>query len=75
VADIRRLRLSKHATIRMKERGFTRQDVEFCIQNVETSYADPVGNPCYTCHLADKRRIEVVIRKDSDPPFVITVMD
>ena len=65
-------RYSVHARQRMQQRGISEQDVEHVIDNHDTSYTDRDGNPILIgAHQG--RRIKVVIRKGSDPPFVITV--
>ena len=70
------LRYTIHAKERMKQRGITEEEVEYCLNNYHTSYTDPKGNPIYRADLADGRRIKVVIRaKSVEPKVIITVAD
>jgi len=67
---------TRHAKDRMQERGITEDEVEYCLNNYHTSYADPDGNPIYKADLPGDRRIKVVVKANStDPIIVITVAD
>ena len=67
---------TRHAKDRMKQRGITEEEVEYCLNNYHTSYADSGGNPIYKADLPDGKHIKVVVRKQSvDPKVVITVAD
>lgn len=69
-----RLRFSGHAEDRLRERKISKADAENAYREPDITYDDPKGNPCYVRHASGKR-VEVVIRKGSNPPFVITIMD
>ncbi|MBA7631498.1 hypothetical protein ES703_39029 [subsurface metagenome] len=61
---------------RMKERGITKKEVEYCLNNYHTSYTDSGGNPIYKADLPSGRHIKVVVKaKSIDPLVVITVAD
>ncbi len=67
---------TRHARDRMKQRGITQKEVEYCLNNYHTSYTDSVGNPKYKADLPDGRRIKVIVKANSvDPIVVITVAD
>ena len=62
-----------HAKDRMKERGITEEEVEYCLNNYHTSYTDSDGNPIYKSNLP---YIKVIIKaKSVEPMVVITVAD
>jgi len=63
-----------HARLRMRERRVTELEVEQVLENWHTRYTDRRGNPILIGHPWG-RRVKVVVRKDSDPPYVITVAD
>ena len=70
------LSYTDHARDRMWERGFTNQDVEYCLFHYHTCYTDRKGNSIYRADLPDVRAIKVVTKADStDPVVVITVAD
>ena len=58
----------------MEERGISETEIEFVLNNHEIEYTDRDGNRILVAH-PDGRYIKVVVRKDSDPPFVITAGD
>jgi len=62
---------SDHARERMEERSITRQEVEYVLLHHDIEYSDRAGNPIYIGGTAD-RRIKVVVRKGSNPPYIIT---
>ena len=65
-----------HAKDRMKQRGITEEEVEYCLNNYHTSYPDSDGNPIYKVDLPDGRHIKVVVKaKSVDPKVIITVAD
>ena len=67
---------TRHAKDRMKQRRITEEEVEYCLNNYHTSYADPSGNPIYKAELPDGRNIKVVVKAESvDPKVIITVAD
>ena len=65
---------SVHARKRMRERRISEAEVENVLANHHTRYPDREGNAVLIGHPSG-RRIKVVVRKDSDPPFVITTAD
>lgn len=70
------LSYTRHAKDRMKQRGITEEEVEYCLNNYHISYTDPVGNPIYKADLPDGRHIKVVVKaKSVDPKVIITVAD
>ncbi len=65
-----------HARERMKQRGITEKEVEYCLNNYHTSYNDAAGNPLYKADLPNGRRIKVVVKAGSvEPKIIITVAD
>jgi hypothetical protein len=67
---------TRHAKDRMRQRGITEEEVEYCLSNYHTSYTDSSGNPIYKADLPDGRDIKVVVKANSvDPMVVITVAD
>lgn len=67
---------TRHAKDRMRERGITEEEVEYCLDNYHTSYTDSKGNPIYKADLPSGRRIKVVVKSNSvDPIVIITVAD
>jgi hypothetical protein len=64
-----------HAKDRMKEYGITDEEVEYCLNNYHTSYADVRRNSrTYKADLPSGRYIKVVVSLSSvDPIVVITV--
>ncbi len=65
-----------HAKDRMKERGITEEEVEYCLVNYHTSYSDLKGNSIYRADLPDGKKIKVVVKANTvDPIVVITVAD
>jgi len=67
---------TRHAKDRMRERGITEEEVEYCLNNYHISYTDSGGNPIYKADLPDGKRIKVVVKVQSvDPIVVITVAD
>ena len=70
------LRYTRHARDRMKQRGITEEEVEYCLNNYHTSYTDSAGNPIYKADLPDGRNIKVVVKAElADPRVIITVAD
>jgi hypothetical protein len=74
-ASPRVLRYSRHAEQRLQERKISKSDAEEAYRNPDVTHPDDKGNPCYVKHFPGGRRVEIVVRAGSDPPFVITVMD
>ena len=67
---------TRHAKDRMKQRGITEEEVEYCLNNYHTSYTDSDGNLIYKVDLPDERHIKVVVKaKLADPKVIITVAD
>jgi hypothetical protein len=59
----------------MKDRAISKQEVEQCIKEHDTDYADTCGNPIYV-GTVNGRRIKVVIQNESkDPIWVITAAE
>ena len=58
----------------MAQRQITEGEIEDVLANYHTRYTDRDGNPILIGHPGG-RRIKVVVRKDSDPPFIITAGD
>lgn len=68
------IKYTRHAKDRMKERGITEAEAEYCIGNYEICYQDLSGNTVYKTKLADNRQIKVVANTNSvDQIVVITV--
>lgn len=65
---------TSHAREQMALRKITELEVEATLQDHHTAYTDKKGNPIYIGE-PNGRRIKVVIRKDSDPPHIITAAD
>ncbi len=67
---------TRHAKDRMRERGITAEEVEYCLDNYHTSYTEKKGNPIYKVDLPSGRYIKVVVKaKSVEPIVVITVAD
>lgn len=67
---------TRHAKDRMRERGITEEEVEYCLRNYDISYTDFGGNVIYKADLPNGRHIKVVVKaKSIDPKVVITVAD
>lgn len=65
-----------HARKRMKQRGISKNEVEYCIENHTIEYPDKKGNPIYTVYTPSNRYIKVVVDKNSKKMIkVITVGD
>ena len=62
---------SRHAQDRMAERGISRREVEHVIRHPDTSYTDRDGYDILVGEYGG-RRIKVVVKRGSDPPYVIT---
>jgi hypothetical protein len=58
----------------MAQRHISESEVERTLVEYHTGYADRAGNPIFVAHI-DGRRIKVVVRRDSEPPTIITVGD
>ena len=70
------LHFTFHAKQRMKERGITKEEVEYCLNEYHTSYTDVKGNPIYKVDLPSGKRVKVVVKANSvDPSVIITVAD
>ena len=69
------IRYTQHAKDRMRQRGITEDEVEFCLQHYHTSYKDIAGNPIYKVDLPDGRKIKTVVKGDSSDIIIITVAD
>ena len=72
------LHYTDHARDRMRERGITKEEVEYCLENFVSRY------PCendddhwnYVYHTPDNRRIRVVVNeKRQTHKIIISVMD
>ena len=70
------LEYSRHARERMRERGISEQEVEFCLDNYSISYKDKKGNSIYIAYLVSGKRVKVVAKAGSaNPVIIITVAD
>jgi hypothetical protein len=65
---------SSHARNRMEQRRVSEEEVEAVLTQSHTTYASRDGTTVYIGRPGG-RRIKVVVRQDSSPPFVITVGD
>ena len=65
---------SRHARDRMVQRSISDSEVEEVLSSYDIEYPDREGNRVLIGR-PEGRRIKVVVRKDSNPPFVITVAD
>jgi Domain of unknown function (DUF4258) len=68
-----RLTYSRHARLRMRTRGITEAQVEEVLTHYHTRHTDVDGNPVYV-GTVNGRRLRVVVRRDSHPPFIITAI-
>jgi len=67
---------TRHAKDRMRERGITEEEVEYCLNNYHISYPDASGNSVYKANLPSGRHIKVVVKANSDDTkVIITVAD
>jgi hypothetical protein len=64
----------KHALTRMAQRRIKRRDIEHVLDSPDISYTDREGNSCLVGYLEDKRRLRIVVAKESDPLSIITVI-
>jgi len=72
----RRLVYTHHAEDRMRQRGITKDEVEYCLDQPEICYKDPKGNPIYRGLVPGGKKIKVVTAADtSDQIVIITVAD
>ncbi len=69
-----RIRFSVHARDSLMDHGIGESDVEAVLMRPQRPGRDGDGNPIYR-GTVDGVRIVVVVRKGSQPPFVITVWD
>lgn len=58
----------------MAQRHISEVEVERTLEEYHVRYTDKDGNPIFVAKI-EGRRIKVVIKKDSDPPKVITSGD
>lgn len=68
------LKYGSHARRRMKERSFSKEEVEYCLNEYDILCTDKKGNPKYRARTLSGRAIKVVVSKEN-PNFVITVED
>lgn len=68
------MKYGRHARRRMKERSFSKEEVEYCLKEYDIFCTDKKGNPKYRARTPSGRDIKVVVRKEN-PNFVITVED
>ncbi len=64
----------RHARERMRQRGVSEAEIEYCLNHHQISYTDKKGNPIYVAETPSGRRIKVVVSKD-EPNTIITVGD
>lgn len=55
------LHYSKHALRRMKKRGISRADVEFCLGSYDTSFIPKEGYVWYVATLPRGKRLQIVV--------------
>lgn len=67
-----RLILSNHARRRLRERDLGESDIEVLIRRSPKPERDPEGNTIYR-GIIDGMIVTAIIRKASQPPYVITV--
>ncbi len=67
-----RLILSNHARRRLRERDLGESDIEALIRRSRQPERDPSGNNVYR-GIIDGMIVTAIIRKASQPPYVITV--
>jgi hypothetical protein len=65
---------SRHARLRMIQRAISESEVEAVLADYHTHYTDEDGNAIYVGNPGG-HRVVVVVRKDTEPPHVITVWD
>lgn len=66
---------SEHAKDRMRERGFTEEEVAYCLNNYHTSYNDSKGKSVYRATTESGRKMRVVATYENNLYFIITVAD
>lgn len=59
----------------MHQRAITEEEVEYCLENPDTTYTDRKGNTIYRNGNCGGKRIKVVVDERISPPSVITVAD
>jgi hypothetical protein len=64
---------TQHAQDRMRQRGITKKEVEYCLKNYHTSYPDRKGNLIYKTNLPSGKCLKVVVSTDITDIRVITV--
>lgn len=70
------LEYTRHAKDRMRQRGITEDEVEYCLDHCEVCYADSKGNKIHRASVPGGKRIKVVTAANTDDPLVvITVAD
>ncbi|GEM_PF-4329148 len=67
-----RLILSNHARRRLRERDLGESDIEAILRRSQKLERDPEGNQIYRGAI-DGMMVTVIVRKASQPPYVITV--
>jgi len=65
---------AEHALNRMAQRGIKRRDIERVLDSPDISYTDREGNLCLIGYLESRRRLRVVVAKESDPLNIITAI-
>jgi len=66
---------TEHAKNRMLQRGITKEEVEYGLQNYHTHYHDETGNHIYRADLTIERHIKIVVVYNKDEKTIITVAD
>ena len=64
--------LSAHAEERLLERGVTRRDIEYCMENYHISLEEAGGVNLYIATHPNGRRIQVV--KDTENNLIVSVV-
>jgi hypothetical protein len=63
-----------HALDRMSQRQIKRRDIEAILDDYQTHYRDRRGNSCFVGLSTARRKIRIVVVKDSDPMEILTVI-
>jgi hypothetical protein len=70
------LHYSKHAKLRMIQRGITSEQIETCLSHFHEKYPDTKGNIQFAYRFEDGNLVRVVVKKiTEDNWLVVTVKD
>lgn len=67
-------RFEEHALNRMAQRRIKRRDIEHVLDSPDISFTDQKGNLCLVGYLEARRRLRVVVVKESEPLNIITAI-